>query len=159
MRARKRVLLYCADEAILSPIAFVLEVRCLLLAVTKTCDPKGFLDASLAEGVKFDCVVVVRTEKHLLDDRQVLALLSGEDAGRLTVEVMNGLPLIHESCAQKRIHGPIGSYGAGMADIVEQVRLACKRKRGPKGTPQPEEQFSLASIGRAPAAAVVTVAA
>jgi hypothetical protein len=157
MRARKRVLLYCADAELGSTIAWVLGVRCSYpyVVVVSTFTAKDFLEASIAEAAEFDCVVVVRSElgrpsdgyADRNDDRQVLALLRGESIGRLTVEILNGLPALAESCAEKLVYGPVKS---SMLEIVEMVRLACARKRGPNGYGL-ESGYQLRSIGHSAA--------
>lgn len=145
MRPRKKVLLYCADEAIGGNLAYVLDVGCVNpgLAITSAFSPMDFLDESLSQGAQFDCVVVVRTSPF---DLPILSLLKGQDVGKLTVEVMNGLPPINESCAEKRIFGPIKD---NIPQIIETVRMACTRKRGPKGPALEIYSFNLATIGKA----------
>jgi hypothetical protein len=144
-RPKKRMLLYCADAELGSAIALTLRVRLLATAVS-TSTPQEFLWESMADGPAFDCVVMVRSELGRYGDASVLALLHGE--GPLTVEVMNGLPLIEESCAEKRVYGPVN---VAMVEIVQTVRLAMTRKRGPKGSGLDRAGYQLVSIGNAPA--------
>jgi hypothetical protein len=58
---------------------------------------------------------------------------------------MDGMGPLNESCAQKRCYGYIKHT---VMDIVETVRLALTRKRGPK-KPGASVGFQLEVIGRA----------
>ena len=154
MRPKKNVLLYCAEADLGDHLAWVLDIRMNGVRMAKASSPELFLTAAMAANAEFDCVVVVRTklgERPLAygrkcADAQVFALLEAAGVRMLTVEVQNGLPPRQYSNANRFV---MGSADKAVAEILDAVKMACERKRGPIGKEERSRGFRLGMIGRA----------
>ncbi|MHB1936797.1 MAG: hypothetical protein ACYCOR_09435 [Acidobacteriaceae bacterium] len=125
MRARKPILLYCADPELLSAMAFVLRLRDYDVAAVH--EIQNAMDLTGGRDTTFRCAVLIHTQHadpagrliHLFLERAVhLPLLLVDRAGDLA-------PVRY---ADMVLYGP----NTTMAHILSFLRLLCRQKRGPK---------------------------
>ena len=110
MRPRKHVLLYCADEHMLSLVGFVLEAR-LQIKLWKTRKAEDVI------WTECDAAVVYRTNSP--EDKKALAL--GSPVEVLAGQIGLGYGLKVE-----------GHFPQNCCELLEAVKQAASRKRGPK---------------------------
>lgn len=125
MRPRKRVLLYCADPDRRNDLAFVLRIRC-LWAFVETFDALTDLVVD-TERREAGCVVLVNGMREDLGEQfDVDWALSRSEIAMRSIEVRDAADLVRPSLAGLAV------AAGNIAELVEAMRIAAARKRGPK---------------------------
>ena len=125
MRARKSILLYCADLELLSAMAFVLRLRDYdVAAVHAIQDAMGLAGG---EEAAFRCAVLLHARQADPAGRLIhLFLKSAVHFPLLLVDRAGDLAPVR--------YADVVLYGRNttMAHILAALRLLCRQKRGPK---------------------------
>jgi len=126
-RPRKPVILYCADGARRSEVAFVMQSQLSIAWIASSAESEGISRAAAYPDAA--CLVLLRDR----DDDRDRAALSAIEALMAQLPEMRVID-VHGagSAAQEFPAAARVLTGPSMALLLESVRLACARKRGPK---------------------------
>ena len=124
MRPKKKVLLYCYSEAILSVTKFMLETRLYAVYAVESLA----VGAELIESKRtefFDAAVIIRSELH--DYAADMIDVSNKfNIPTMLVDRLQNVPI--NVVANAVLYPPANMP----ANIVETLKILCARKRGPK---------------------------
>ena len=125
MRARKPILLYCADPELLSAMAFPLRLHNYdVTSVHRIQDAMGF---AAGQNNAFRCGVLLHAQQADPAGRLIHLLLAG-DAHLPLLLVDRAGDLAPVRYADMVLYG----RNTTMAHILSALRLLCRQKRGPK---------------------------
>ena len=125
MRARKPILLYCADPELLSAMAFALRLH--EYDVTAVHEIHDAMALARGEDAAFRCAVLLHAQQADLAGRLIHLLLEGDaHIPLLLVDRAGDLAPVR--------YADMVLYGSNttMAHILSALRLLCRQKRGPK---------------------------
>lgn len=144
MRPKKKVLLYCPDAHQIGMIDFALTHRVPTARIFQATTYDEVV--ALATVHDFEGVLMYRAKQHgdfPRDEARIWELLEVACGRAGTLEVCAGFGPSLAGIPKYRL---AGSFPEFMPDIVECLKLAIARKRGPCGI---QNGFTLAQIGRA----------
>ena len=125
MRAKKPILLYCADPELLSATAFVLRLRD--FDVTAVNEIKDAMALARGQDTAFRCGVLMHAQQADPAGRLIHLLLES-DAHLPLLLVDRAGDLAPVRYADMVLYG----RNTTMAHILSALRLLCRQKRGPK---------------------------
>ena len=125
MRARKPILLYCADRELLSAMAFALRLRDYdVAAVHAIQDAMGL---AAGRDTTFRCGVLMHAQQADLAGRLIHLLLESDvHLPLLLVDRAGDLAPV------RYVDMVLYGRNSTMAHILSSLRLLCRQKRGPK---------------------------
>lgn len=133
MRPGKRVMLYCADYERRNDLAFVLRVRCpgaRIEAFGDVEEMREHLRDSVTNAPLFDCVLVIPalpSAMHRLSEQIDLDFLfSDAEIAGYSIELRVKNDVAWSALATRWV------TAGDIAALLEQIRMASARKRGPK---------------------------
>ena len=125
MRARKAILLYCADPELLSAVAFALRLH--EYEVTAVHEILDALALARGQDAVFRCAVLLHARQADPAGRLIHLLLAGDVYFPLLLVDRAG-DLAPVRYADMVLYG----RNTTMAHILSSLRLLCRQKRGPK---------------------------
>jgi hypothetical protein len=124
MKPKKKILLYCADDARREELSYAIWARCVWAKVYDVSTAEGFSNA-LASGIEFDCIVLVPSWKPREKAWIHKFLMAYPDATR-AIEVRAKSYGEGPSLAGRRV------VDGDMASLIDAMKTASARKRGPR---------------------------